>query len=110
LRSVPNKNLGILLLIASIVVLFFLPKIDKTVLAAHPRLSVYYEFLFFFFIYTFVVLGYLGSMPATEPFVWASKLFTVFYFAFFILLFIFSKFANRVLEKAIGVERRKRNA
>jgi hypothetical protein len=55
-------------------------------------------------------LGYLGSMPATEPFVLASKLFTVFYFAFFILLFIFSKFANRVLEKAIGVERRKRNA
>jgi quinol-cytochrome oxidoreductase complex cytochrome b subunit len=68
------------------------------------------NFYFFFFIYSFVVLGYLGSMPATEPFVWASKLFTVFYFAFFILLFIFSKFANRVLEKAIGVERRKRNA
>jgi len=97
LRSVPSKGLGIFLLGSSLVILFFLPKIDAGKVALHPKYNIQYEVLFFIFIYIFLMLGYLGSMPATEPYVLASKIFTFLYFFYFFVLFIISRRDNKLL-------------
>ena len=41
---------------------------------------------------SFVVLGYLGMQPATEPaFVLAARIFTFLYFAFFVFMPIYTR-------------------
>lgn len=99
LRSVPNKNFGIFLLGFSLFLLFFMPFIDGGKSVLHPRYNFYYEILFYIFLFSFLMLGYLGSMPATEPYVLASKIFTVIYFGYFLVLFIMSRWINKRLKK-----------
>ena len=38
------------------------------------------------FVISFIALGYLGLMPATDIYVYAARFFAVLYFAFFIFM------------------------
>ena len=107
LRSVPNKGFGIALMAFSLISLLFLPFIDRSKIALNPKFCIYYEFLFFMFVFSFIMLGYLGAMPATEPYVGASKIFTFMYFSFFILLNLIGRWTNYVLMKSIKLDLRK---
>jgi len=86
LRSIPNKLFGVLIMLCSILVFFFLPfilKIEVRSLLFRP-LS---RFFFWFFIVLCILLGWLGSMPANEPYVFLSQVVTSLYFSFFFFFF-----------------------
>ena len=79
LRSIPDKLLGVLAMFSSIIVLFFLPILNKSQIR-----SLYFKpvsmFLYFCFIGVFFVLGWIGQQPVREPFITSGQIATFFYF------------------------------
>ena len=91
LRAIPDKLTGVLAMGASIVVLFFLPWIDR-----HPVKSIRYRGPLFvalisLFALTFVVLGYLGTQAPTRVLGELGLRFGELYFSFFVVLWLYSR-------------------
>ncbi len=91
LRAVPDKLMGVGTMGASIVVLFFLPWLDRCKVKSIRYRSVIFKVNLTVFCISFVVLGWLAMQPATEILTMFSRIFTFLYFAFFVVLFITSK-------------------
>jgi ubiquinol-cytochrome c reductase cytochrome b subunit len=87
LRAVPSKGWGAFLMLAAIVLLFLLPWLDRCKVKSIRYRGWQFKVALGAFAVSFVALGYLGLQPATDVlFVYASRLFTVVYFAFFLLM------------------------
>ena len=87
LRSVPSKGWGAFLMMAAIVLLFFLPWLDRCRVKSIRYRGWTYKVALATFAVSFVALGYLGLQPATEKvYVYAARLFSALYFAFFLLM------------------------
>ena len=91
LRAVPDKLMGVGTMGAAIVVLFFLPWIDRCKVKSIRYRSVIFKVNLLVFCLSFVVLGWLAMQPATEILTMFSRIFTFFYFAFFAVLYVTSK-------------------
>ena len=86
LRAVPNKLAGVALMGAAVVVLAFVPWLDRgKVRSIRYRGPIFKTFLIAFAI-SFVALGWLGLQPATPGYTNAARVFSVVYFAFFLLM------------------------
>ena len=90
LRAVPDKFLGVVAMGAAIVVLFLLPWLDRGVNKSIRYRGPVFKFAVAAFIISFFALGYLGMQPATPVLTQFARLFTVIYFAFFLLMPIYS--------------------
>lgn len=85
LRAVPSKLGGVLLMFSAIGVLFALPWLDRSpVRSGYYR--PYFKIAFVFFIVDCLVLGYVGGMPAEEPYITISRLASAYYFFHFLIL------------------------
>lgn len=84
LRSIPNKLGGVLGLVMSIVVLFFLPFIHK---GKFGPLTYYplNQILFWCFVGIFFILTWIGRCPVERPYEEIGQVFTVLYFLYFII-------------------------
>jgi len=85
LRSILQKEIGIIYMFFSIIILYLLPKIDiknKRVIV-HNSL---YKKLFWIFTFNFVFLGYLGSQTITAPVIELSLLCTWFHLYYFLFI------------------------
>ncbi len=91
LRAVPDKLMGVGTMGAAIVVLFFLPWIDRCKVKSIRYRSIVFKLNLLVFGVSFVVLGWLAMQPATEILTMFSRIFTFLYFAFFVVLFVTSK-------------------
>ena len=92
LRAVPDKLLGVLLMFAAVIVLFFLPWLDKHKIRSANFRPFYKQFYWLFFI-NCIVLGWVGAMPAEGIYVLISRVATLYYFGFFLIIMPFlSKF------------------
>lgn len=91
LRAIPIKELGVIAMFGSILILFVLPWLDK-----HPvrsaRFRPLYRPLYVLFLLNFVLLGWCGMMPPEGIYVIIARCATAFYFGFFALLPLLSKF------------------
>jgi ubiquinol-cytochrome c reductase cytochrome b subunit len=86
LRAVPNKLLGVVLMGLAVVAFVFLPWLDRSkVKSIRYRGWISKAFLFAFAI-SFIALGYLGLQHVTPLTYRATQVFTLVYFAFFILM------------------------
>jgi ubiquinol-cytochrome c reductase cytochrome b subunit len=89
LRAVPDKFLGVVAMGAAIVLLFFLPWLDRSPVKSIRYRGMPYKVALVVFIVSFLALGYLGGEPATPVLTNFARLFSILYFAFFAaLLFI----------------------
>ncbi|HEB55138.1 MAG TPA: cytochrome b [Gammaproteobacteria bacterium] len=86
LRSVPDKFLGVMAMGAAIVVMFLLPWLDRGKVKSIRYRGVIYKAALAIFVVSFIVLGYLGTQPATPIMTNFARLFSILYFAFFILM------------------------
>ena len=86
LRAVPNKLAGVGLMGAAVVLLAFVPWLDRgKVRSIRYRGPIFKAFLIAFAI-SFVALGWLGLQPATPGYTNAARVFGIAYFAFFLLM------------------------
>jgi ubiquinol-cytochrome c reductase cytochrome b subunit len=86
LRSIPDKLLGVLAMVFSILILALLPFLhagSKLRAFSFRPLS---KALFYFFIFDCFLLGWIGHCPAEMPYVLIGKVATIFYFVYFIVL------------------------
>ncbi len=91
LRAVPDKLLGVGAMGGAIVVLFFLPWIDRCKVKSIRYRSGIYKANLIVFCVSFVVLGWLAMQPVNETITFLSRLFSFLYFAFFAVLYVTSK-------------------
>jgi ubiquinol-cytochrome c reductase cytochrome b/c1 subunit len=85
LRSIPNKLLGVIALFGSIGILAFLPWLDTSRVRSARYRPMFKQF-FWLFVIVCIGLGYLGSKPPEGAYVLISRIFTAYYFAFFIII------------------------
>ena len=82
LRAIPSKLGGVIAMVSSIVILVFVPWLDTSRVRSAKYRPIF-RMMFWLFVLTCLALGYLGSMPAEEPYITWARIFTLCYFAFF---------------------------
>ncbi len=85
LRAVPDKLLGVLAMFGSIAILVFLPWLDSSKVRSGSYRPAFQVF-FWVFVANAIVLGWLGGKPPEGLYVHASRLCTLYYFAYFIVV------------------------
>jgi ubiquinol-cytochrome c reductase cytochrome b subunit len=95
LRAVPSffnsQFPGVLAMGLAIVFLFLLPWLDRSPVRSIRYRGPLFKTALVLFVISFVVLGYLGTQPATELYTLLARIFSGVYFAFFILMPIYTK-------------------
>ncbi len=91
LRAVPDKFLGVVAMFAAIAMLFILPWLDRSGVKSIRYKGLIYKVALAVFVVSFVMLGYFGTQPATPTYTMFARVFSVLYFAFFLLMPFYSK-------------------
>ena len=87
----PDKFLGVLAMGSSIAVLFLLPWLDRSPVKSIRQKGVVFKLALAVFVVSFVGLAYLGTVAATPVATLFSRIFSILYFAFFLLMPIYTK-------------------
>jgi ubiquinol-cytochrome c reductase cytochrome b/c1 subunit len=85
LRAVPDKLMGVMAMFGSIAVLAFLPWLDTSKVRSGAYRPIFKQF-FWVFVACCIGLGWLGAKPPEGGYVIASRILTVYYFAYFLLI------------------------
>jgi ubiquinol-cytochrome c reductase cytochrome b subunit len=90
LRAVPSfagtQVWGVLVMGASIVVLFFVPWLDRSPVNSIRYRGPIYKIMLAIFVVSFVILGLCGLKPPAGIYPMLAKICTILYFAFFLLM------------------------
>jgi len=86
LRAVPDKLWGFILFAMAVVLPVFLPWLDRCRVRSIRYRGWMYKTALTVFVITFVMLGWLGLQAATPTYVMLARVFSVLYFAFFLLM------------------------
>jgi ubiquinol-cytochrome c reductase cytochrome b subunit len=86
LRAVPDKLWGAILMGAAVLLPVFLPWLDRSRVKSIRYRGWIYKTALTLFVISFVALGKLGLMPAETAYVYMARVFSVIYFAFFLLM------------------------
>jgi ubiquinol-cytochrome c reductase cytochrome b subunit len=89
LRACPDKIGGAISMLSAILILFLLP-FYQNLFSQKKLITVAYtlihKFFFWVFVSIFFTLMFLGVSPAVAPFIILSKIFTVLYFSYFLVI------------------------
>jgi len=86
LRAVPSKLWGFILFALAVVLPVFLPWLDRARVKSIRYRGWIYKTALSVFVVTFISLGWLGLQEVTTTYVLAARIFSVLYFAFFLLM------------------------
>jgi ubiquinol-cytochrome c reductase cytochrome b subunit len=94
LRAVPSiagsAFPGVVAMGLSIVFLFLLPWLDRSPVRSIRYRGIYFRTALVLFVISFIGLGFLGTQPVTNLYTILARVFSIIYFAFFILMPIYS--------------------
>jgi ubiquinol-cytochrome c reductase cytochrome b subunit len=91
LRAVPDQRLGALLLLLAVMAFLFLPWLDRSPVRSMRYRGWMSRTALAIFVVSFVGLGYLGMQPALPVYVLAARFLAVLYFAYFILMPLYTR-------------------
>jgi ubiquinol-cytochrome c reductase cytochrome b subunit len=89
-RVFDAKFWGVVIMGGAVIILFFLPWLDKSPVKSIRYRPTWHKLLYAIFVVNFFILGYLGVLPPFDLGQAYSLVGTVFYFAFFALMPIWS--------------------
>lgn len=102
LRAIPNKLVGVCAMAGSLLILFFVPWLDRSPVRSIRYKGIYSKFALFVFIISFISLGYLGTVIMTPVKQYFARLFTLLYFAYFLLMPFYTRYEiHRVVPERI---------
>lgn len=85
LRAIPNKLLGVVAMLASILILLLLPFLESSRVRS-SAFRPFMRFSFWLFVVNFLLLMWIGSNHPEPPYILLGQLCTAFYFAYFLIL------------------------
>ena len=85
------KFWGVVVMGGAVIILFFLPWLDHSPVKSIRYRPNWHKWLYGVFVVYFFVLGYLGIEPPSPLFTLLAQIGTVFYFAFFLLMPVWSR-------------------
>jgi ubiquinol-cytochrome c reductase cytochrome b subunit len=85
------KFLGVIVMGAAVVILFFLPWLDRSPVKSIRYRGPIYKTMLAAFVVSFFVLGYLGTLAPTAGRTMLAQAGTIVYFAFFLLMPIYTR-------------------
>jgi ubiquinol-cytochrome c reductase cytochrome b subunit len=91
LRAVPDQLFGAIFMFLAIIFLALLPWLDRCPVRSVRYRSTFHKLNLVNFCISFVALGVLGVLPATPTYTLFAQIFSFTYFAFFGLLWLYSK-------------------
>ncbi|MFQ5547593.1 MAG: cytochrome bc complex cytochrome b subunit [Woeseia sp.] len=86
LRAVPDKLIGAVTMGAAVLLPMFLPWLDRSRVKSIRYRGWLYKSALAIFTVSFLMLGWLGTQPATGVYVMMARVFTALYFGFFLLM------------------------
>lgn len=96
LRSIPSKLGGVVALVISIIILFFLPLGGRS-LSSRASFNIFNNIISWTLVITFIVLTWLGACAIEAPFTQLAPPFTILYFILYILLLISNSWHYKLL-------------
>ena len=90
LRAIPDPLGGLIVMAAAVAILFVVPWLDRSNVASIRYKGILSKIAIVLFIVSFVTLGYLGTVTVTETGKVMSVICTLMYFAFFLLMPIYT--------------------
>ena len=97
LRSIPNKVLGLLAFIASIIVLLLIPYIMKSSLIRSGSYRPIHKIFFWLFLVVCILLGWIGGIPVIEPYLTIGRFLSILYFVIILLLFPLGIYIDKLI-------------
>nr|WRO45297.1 cytochrome b [Phyllothelys breve] len=97
LRSIPNKLGGVIALIMSIAILFFMP-----LMINNSRGLQYYpmnQYMYWFMVIIVMLLTWIGARPVEDPYILTGQILTILYFIYYILNPLTSNLWDNILLK-----------
>jgi len=94
LRAIPHKLMGIIAMGSSIAVLFVLPWLDRSPVKSMHYRGIYSRMALLIFTISFIGLGFLGTQPPTPNYVYLTRILSVLYFSFFLLMPIYTRYEH----------------
>ena len=96
LRAVPpmfgSQFPGVMVMGAAIVVLFFLPWIDRSPVKSIRYRGTCFKAALGIFVVSFIILGWLGTQPVSDILTLMAQIFTTVYFLYFVALWVIPKY------------------
>nr|YP_010363627.1 cytochrome b [Tenebroides mauritanicus]UNZ12741.1 cytochrome b [Tenebroides mauritanicus] len=84
LRSIPNKLGGVMALVMSIAILFFLPFINNKKMQSTQFYPIN-KFMFWVFVTIVILLTWIGARPVEDPYITIGQILTILYFLYFLI-------------------------
>ena len=98
LRAVPDKLLGVITMFGAVLLIFFVPWLDRSPVRSMRYKGIYSKVAIALFSVSFVMLCYLGLQPVTPLYTWLSRIGTLIYFAFFLMMPWYSRWDKTLPE------------
>lgn len=98
LRSIPNKLGGVIALVISIAILFFIPFTEKKKFQSNQFYPLN-KILFWTIVSTVILLTWIGARPVEDPYIITGQILTIIYFSYFIVNPIVSKIWDIIIFK-----------
>jgi ubiquinol-cytochrome c reductase cytochrome b subunit len=92
LRAIPNKFLGLAAMASAIAFMFILPWLDRSRVRSIRYKGIWSKIAITVFVISFIGLGYLGIRPVSPLRSVMAQIFVVGYFAFFLLMPIYTRY------------------
>ncbi|MES2098795.1 MAG: cytochrome bc complex cytochrome b subunit, partial [Pseudomonadota bacterium] len=86
LKYFDAKFWGVVVMGGAVVILFFLPWLDRSPVKSIRYRPSWHKYLYGIFVFFFLILGYLGSQAPSDVGNYVSQLGTLVYFGFFLLM------------------------
>ncbi len=90
LRAIPDPLGGLIVMAAAVAIIFIVPWLDRSNVASIRYKGILSKIAIIMFVVSFITLGYLGTVTVTETGKIMSIICTVMYFAFFLLMPIYT--------------------
>lgn len=78
--------MGVIMMFVSIVILYLLPFLPVSIVRSSTFRPIWTPFMWLFF-FNFLLLGWIGSKPAEDPFIVIGTVSTTYYFASILIIF-----------------------
>ncbi|WP_133127541.1 cytochrome b [Legionella nagasakiensis] len=92
LRAVPDKLFGVLVMMGAILILIFVPWLDKSSVRSMRYKGYLSKIALLSFVFSFLILGYLGTVDVTPVRQVLARICTIIYFSYFLLMPFYSHY------------------